>query len=158
MNKKGFTLFEVIVSIVLISIVLVSMMATLVKIKDSYELVYENSDALIYSSSIARIMNNDFEKNGGIRYVDCNYDGNTCDITLNNDQKRKIEIYNVYLGHKVTEADKLKYYINQGMSYQAPTGTNIYVKETDDIFCEPTGLYNKAYFVMYILCILGLII
>jgi hypothetical protein len=32
------------------------------------------------------------------------------------------------------------------MSYQAPTGTDIYVKETDDIFCEPTGLYNKAYF------------
>lgn len=142
MNKKGFTLFEVIVSIVLISIVLISMMATLVKIKDSYEIVYENSDALIYSSSIARIMNNDFEKNGGIRYVDCNYDGNTCDITLNNDQKRKIEIYNVYLGHKVTEADKLKYYHDNGTSIQEKK----YVTEDDNIFCEETNLYDNLYF------------
>lgn len=142
MNKKGFTLFEVIVSIVLISIVLVSMMATLVKIKDSYEIVYENSDALIYSSSIARIMNNDFEKNGGIRYIDCNYDGNTCDITLNNDQKRKIEIYNVYLGHKVTSNDKLKYYYDNGTSIQEMK----YVDADDNIFCEETNLYDYAYF------------
>ena len=142
MNKKGFTLFEVIVSVVLISIVLVSMMATLVKIKDSYEIVYENSDALIYSSSIARIMNNDFERNGGIRYVDCNYDGNSCDITLNNDQKRKIEIYNVHLGHKVTESDKLKYYYDNGTSIQEKK----YVTADDNIFCEVTNQYNHGYF------------
>lgn len=142
MNKKGFTLFEVIVSVVLISIVLVSMMATLVKIKDSYEIVYENSDALIYSSSIARIMNNDFEKNGGIRYIDCNYDGNECDITLNNDQKRKIEIYDVYLGHKVTAGDKLKYYYDNGTTIQEKK----YVDDTDNIFCEETNLYDYNYF------------
>ena len=78
MNKKGFTMFEVIVSVVLISLILTPMLATLVRIRESYEIVYENTDALIFSSSISRIVNNDFEKNGGIRYIDCNYDGNVC--------------------------------------------------------------------------------
>ena len=140
MNKKGFTLFEVIVSIVLISIVLISMMATLVKIKESYEIVYENSDALIYSSSIARIMNNDFEKNGGIRFVDCNYDGNECDITLNNDQKRKIEIYNVYLGTEITESMGVKYYVPEGSGVRYGGIVKSDVENGGAIFCEKVTL------------------
>ena len=36
MNKKGFTLFEVIISVVLVSILLTSMLVTLVKIRDAY--------------------------------------------------------------------------------------------------------------------------
>ena len=64
MNKKGFTLIEVILSIVLVSVVLTSMLATLVKLRENYSIVNENTDALIYSSSVSRILNNDLSKNG----------------------------------------------------------------------------------------------
>ena len=37
MNKKGFTLIELIVSIVLVTVILVSLLATLVKLKQTYE-------------------------------------------------------------------------------------------------------------------------
>lgn len=131
MNKKGFTMFEVIVSVVLISLVLTPMLATLVRIRESYEVVYENTDALIFSSSISRIVNNDFEKNGGIRYIDCNYDGNVCDITLNNNQKRRLEVYDVKMGHKVTKNDKLQILDENGKAISSR-----YVEETDNIYCE----------------------
>ena len=98
MNKKGFTLIEVIVSIVLVSVVLTSMLASLVKLKTSYEVVSENTDALIFSSSLSRIINNDFDSNGGIRYIDCTYFGDVCDITLNNNEKRRLEIKSVQSG------------------------------------------------------------
>ena len=130
MNKKGFTLFEVIISVVLVSILLTSMLVTLVKIRDAYSIVYENTDALIFSSSIARIVNNDFQQNGGIRYIDCNYNGDVCDITLNNDQKRRIEVYNVNTGYHVKSSDQLKYYIGT-------SDTSYNVSDSDNIFCEP---------------------
>ena len=44
MNKKGFTLIELIVSITLVSIILVSLLATLVKLKQTYEVIDEDSD------------------------------------------------------------------------------------------------------------------
>ena len=62
MNKKGFTLIEVIVSIVLVSVVLVSMMATLLRLRDTYSIIHDNSDVIVYSSSIARVINNDLKK------------------------------------------------------------------------------------------------
>ena len=56
MNKKGFTLFEVIISVILVSVLLTSMLATLVKIRQAYSIVYENTDALIYSSTISILL------------------------------------------------------------------------------------------------------
>lgn len=99
MNKKGFTLIEVIISLVLVSVVLTSMLASLVKLRDTYSVVNENTDALIYSSSVSRVLNNDFLKNGGIRYVNCNVEGDRCDIILNNNQRRRIVIYNNQLSN-----------------------------------------------------------
>ena len=98
MQKNGFTLIEVIVSVVLVSVVLTVMLASLVKLKTSYELVSENTDALVFSSAITRVINNDFDANGGIRYIDCTYYGDVCDITLNNNEKRKIQIKSVQSG------------------------------------------------------------
>ena len=91
-RRNGFTLVEVIVSIVLVSIILVSMLTTLVKLKELYNEIHENSDALVYSSSIARIINNDVMENNGIRYATCNSEGNLCEIILGNDNRRRIEI------------------------------------------------------------------
>lgn len=133
MNKKGFTLLEVIISVILVSILLTSMLETLVKIREAYSIVYENTDALIFSSSLSRIINNDLQENGGIRYINCNYNGDVCDITLNNDQKRRVEIYNIYTGNLVgSDSDsqnKVPYYISS-------SGVQNWVDTSHKIFCE----------------------
>ena len=144
MNKKGFTLFEVIIAVVLVSVLLTSMLVTLVKVRDAYSIVYENTDALIFSSSIARIINNDFQQNGGIRYIDCNYNGDLCDITLNNDQKRRIEIYNVYTGHLVKSQDQVKYYIgNSNVAYNVSDSDKIYCEPVEHTYEDSNGLIKK---------------
>ena len=107
MNKKGFTLVEVIVSIVLVSVVLVSLMATLIKLRETYSVVHEDSDVLVYSSSISRVINNDIMDNNGIRYASCDLNGVTCDITLGNDQKRRLEIIEEEINHgRIKMTDK----------------------------------------------------
>ena len=92
MNKKGFTLIEVIVSVVLVSVIMVSLMASLIQLRKTYTLIHENSDILVYSSSIARVINNDLTKNNGIRYISCNESRKQCDMILGNDERRQIII------------------------------------------------------------------
>ncbi len=94
MNKNGFTLVELIVSIVLVSIVLVSMTGTLVKLKETYNVVNEDADARIYGATISKIINDDFLKNNGIRDISCSNDEDisSCEIVLGTNQKRTLEI------------------------------------------------------------------
>ena len=94
MNKNGFTLVELIVSIVLVSIVLVSMTGTLVKLKETYNVVNEDADARIYRATISKIINDDFLKNNGIRDISCSNDEDmsSCEIVLGTNQKRTLEI------------------------------------------------------------------
>lgn len=94
MNKKGFTLIELIVSIILVSIVLISMTGTLVKLKDTYSVVNEDADARIYGATISKIVNDDLLKNNGIKTIDCNEDEKVsiCEISMGNNKKRTLEI------------------------------------------------------------------
>lgn len=94
MNKKGFTLIELVVSLILISIVLVSMMGTLVKLRQTYSLVNEDADARIYGALIAKVVNEDLLINNGIRTITCSNaeDISYCDIVLGNNKKRTLEI------------------------------------------------------------------
>lgn len=94
MNKNGFTLIELIVSILLVSIVLVSMTGTLVKLKQTYNIINEDTDARIYGATISKIINDDFLKNNGIRDISCSNDEDmsSCEIVLGTNQKRTLEI------------------------------------------------------------------
>lgn len=93
MNKKGFSLIELVVSITLISIVLISLINTLVKLKEIYTMVNDNAEIEVSTSSIVRIINNDFINNGGIKKVEQDEDDNrSIVIYLNNGKKRKIEL------------------------------------------------------------------
>ena len=94
MNKKGFTLIELIVSIILVSIVLISMTGTLVKLKDTYSLVNEDADARIFGATISKIVNDDLLKNNGIKTIECNEDTKVsiCEIYMGNNKKRTLEI------------------------------------------------------------------
>ncbi len=106
MKKQGFTLIEVIVSIILVSVVLVSLLTTLVKLRETYDVVHENTDVLIYSSSISRIINNDLIRNNGIRHVTCNSMGSECNMILGNDKQRRIEILTINNAEEETNKNK----------------------------------------------------
>ena len=92
MNKKGFTLVEVLVSIVLVTIVMISMLATLVKIRNTYSNLNNNADAVLFSSTISRVLNNDAFQNSGIRRYLCSADNMRCELILGNDEYRILEI------------------------------------------------------------------
>ena len=94
MNKKGFPLIELIVSIILVSIVLISMTGTLIKLKDTYSLVNEDADARIFGATISKIVNDDLLKNNGIKTIECNEDTKVsiCEIYMGNNKKRTLEI------------------------------------------------------------------
>lgn len=132
MNKRGFTLIELLVSIVLVSIVLATMLSTLTKIKSTYNVIYSNTDVEIYGSSLSRIINNDINKNSGIKYINCDTDGKTCELLLANDSRRKIEIYDVTL-KAALPATKCKNCSTERVSNtlrysDAKTGKTIYIK------------------------------
>lgn len=93
MKKNGFTLIEVIVSVVLVSVVMVSLLGSLIQLRQTYTVIHENSDVIVYSSSISRVINNDLALNNGIRYCSCAADGQSCDIILGNNQKRQLKIF-----------------------------------------------------------------
>ena len=92
MNKKGFTLIEVIVSVVLVSLVMVTLTSTLVELKKKSEVVALNTDAVVYSSIISRIVNNDITENNGVKFIECDPNGEECGMVLGNNDKRSITL------------------------------------------------------------------
>src|SRR5574344_969896 len=101
MKKNGFTLIELIISISLASVVLMSMMGTLIKLRQAYTVVDKDTDILLDSSTITRIISNDIFVNSDIVSITCSVDGavfregNTYEklyITLGNKKKRLLEI------------------------------------------------------------------
>ena len=92
MNKKGFTLIELIVSIVLVSVILVALIGSLLQLRNAYSVVHENSDVIVYTSSISRVINSDINDNNGIKYVSCEPSGKKCSIILGNDERRELLI------------------------------------------------------------------
>ena len=107
MNKKGFTLIEVIVSVVLVSVVMISLVSSLIQLRQTYTKIHENSDIIVYSSSISRVINNDLTQNNGIRYVSCTPDRKECNMILGNDQRRQLLIEES--SSDPTEEDGVKY-------------------------------------------------
>lgn len=93
MKKEGFTLIELAVSIVLVGVMLSSMIGTLVQLKNTHSVVNEDTDARVYGALVARVINNDFLTNNGVKAITCDEDAKrTCDIELGNNQKRRLEI------------------------------------------------------------------
>lgn len=122
MNNKGFTLIELIVSIVLVSMVLVSMTGTLIKLKETYNVVNEDADARIYGATISKIINDDFLKNNGIRTISCSNDEDmsSCEMILGTNQKRTLEI----LRNKIDNSSEIIYSNGKNI------GTKTYEKTT----------------------------
>ena len=115
MNKKGFTLIEVAVSVVLVSIVMVSLTATLVEIKKKSETVSSNTNAIVYSAVVSKALNGDIIKNEGIKFVECDVNGGECGLVLGNNSRRWLGI--------VDTTDK-----REASIYQDSADNNYYLK------------------------------
>ncbi len=120
MNKKGFTLIEVAVSVVLVSIVMISLTATLVEIKKKAETVDANTNAVVYSSVVSKALNGDIIKNEGIKFVECDASGSECGIVLGNNKRRWLGIVDTTDRREVKiyrdSADK-NFYMKVGNEY-----------------------------------------
>ena len=92
MKKRGFTLIELVVSIVLVSIILITLIGSLLQLRNAYTVVHENSDVIVYTSSISRVINSDINDNNGIKFVSCETDGRKCSLILGNDERRELLI------------------------------------------------------------------
>ena len=91
MTKKGFTLIELIVSIVLVGVILASMIGTLLSLKDTYSVINEDVEARTYSALISKTINEHVMKNNGIKSVTCA--GNSkCVLKLGTNKIMTLEI------------------------------------------------------------------
>ena len=124
MKKHGFTLIELILSIVLVTIIIVTMVGTLLKIRESYSIINQNIEARTYKALIAKVINEHFMKNGGIKNINC-LSNTKCELLLGNNKTMTLEIIendikteevkdstnNVVATRKI-QTSTLKYYLN----------------------------------------------
>jgi len=150
-NRNGFTLIEVIVSIVLVSVVMVSLLGSLIQIRQTYTVIHEDSDIIVYSSSISRVINNDLAKNNGIRYCTCSYNGQECDIILGNNNKRHLEIIKkcyISSGEVNCEESHNKKTIKTTLKYTDTTNTvdkkTLYIRTLESTLYENGELFNAT--------------
>ncbi len=91
MKKNGFTMIELIISITLVGVILISMIGTLISIKESYNIINEDIEARTYSALVGKVINEHFMKNNGVKSVACTSD-TSCNIILGNNKMMKLEI------------------------------------------------------------------
>ncbi len=93
MKKQGFTLMELILSIVLVSIIIVTMVGTLLKIRESYSIINQNIEARTYKALVSKVINEHFMNNGGVKRIVCSSD-KKCELILGNNKSMTLEIVN----------------------------------------------------------------
>lgn len=90
MNKKGFTLVELTISIALLSIVMLFMFNFLTIIKKDEHTINESTEMLLNKALIAKEINEDIKTNGGLTNASCT--NIRCDITLKNGKRKAIRL------------------------------------------------------------------
>ena len=94
MKKDGFSLIELLVSVTLMSVVLVSLLSSLIKLRETYAVVNAVADVSIYTTAVARIINDDIIENDGIKTASClDEEMEECTLLLGSGETRKIEVY-----------------------------------------------------------------
>ena len=128
MKKQGFTLMELIISIVLVGIVLASMIGTLLSLKNTYNVINDDIEAKTYSTLVSKVINEHIMENNGIKGYACLE--NTCELTLGTNKTMKLEIVtatistttmrdnnsNDTIGSLIEKATTINYY-GDGYSY-----------------------------------------
>lgn len=95
MNKKGFTLIELLVSITLVSVILVFMMSSLIRLREVYNDSDNDTDIKVFGSLASNIINDDFIAHDGIREASCNKENENryiCSIKLLDGEERSLAL------------------------------------------------------------------
>jgi len=130
MKKNGFTLVEVLVSLVLVSTILATMFVSLVKMRENYNIESSNSEIEMAKATITRIISKDINDSGGIQNVSCNQEGNECKVYLTNGEKRKLNIESFSL-NKINYSTLLYSSIDDFYKV-SPTMKTLYIKTLKD--------------------------
>ncbi len=95
MNKKGFTLIELTVSIVLLSLIMVFMFNFLSILKKDEDKIENNTEIIVMRNSISQYINEDIRNNEGISEISCcnEYD---CTYTCP-DESENIDAYGIHM-------------------------------------------------------------
>lgn len=92
MNKKGFTIVELIISVAILSIVLVFALNLLVVLKEKETSIDTDTDMVLNQAFVSKKINGDIVKNGGIKSLNCTT--TKCDFTFNNEEKKTLTLTN----------------------------------------------------------------
>ena len=128
MNKKGFTLIELTVSIVLLSLIMVFMFNFLSILKKDEDKIENNTEIIVMRNSISQYINDDIRNNGGINRINCcsEYD---CTYTCPEDN---INNYAIYMNNgkiKKLSLERVDTTSYQIVKYEDITDTNNIVIE-----------------------------
>ena len=92
MNKNGFTIVELIISVTILSIVMVFALNLLVVLKEKETSLDTDTDMVLNQAFVSKKINGDIVKNGGIKSLNCTT--TKCDFTFNNDVKKTLTLTN----------------------------------------------------------------
>lgn len=90
MNKKGFTLVEVTISVALLSLIMVFMLKFISEIRRDEDDISISTDLLLNKAVISKTLNEDVKNSGGISSVTCN--NSLCTFIFNNSKTKTLEV------------------------------------------------------------------
>ena len=123
MNKKGFTIVELIISVSILSIVMVFALNLLVVLKEQETSLDTDTNMILNQAFVSKKINGDIVKNGGIKSLNCTT--TKCDFTFNNEEKKTLTLTN----NKKTIKYENEEYVELTRTLPKSTYGNIEVEE-----------------------------
>lgn len=90
MNKKGFTLVEVTISVALLSLVMVFMLRFISEIRRDEDTISLNTDLLLNKTILSKSLNKDVSDSLGFSSTTCS--SKLCTFNFNNGKKKTLEV------------------------------------------------------------------
>lgn len=127
MNKKGFTLIELCISVALLSVVMIFLLQFLSYIKREDTGIEDETALILNKAIVSKTLNEEFSKMGSLQEVVCK--NNLCNIKFMNDKDAELKISDNILLFKDITDDKII------IKREMPVSYDIYYdeKETVDI-------------------------
>ncbi len=144
MNKKGFTLIELITTFALATILIIILINIVVLIKDIYNQNNTKSKMAIEQSTLSKLMNEKFQK--GLKYYSACSDSDFCyNFIFEDGETSKLVVDD----NKII-FDEYIYKLENGVGVKNPTIKRTYVdiddeSNTDNFFTIKIPVYSKLY-------------
>jgi len=104
MNKKGFTIVELVISIVLLSIVMVFMLTFMSELRGKEDVMEEDTDMLLNTTIISKKINEDILKRGGVNSINCTT--TDCEFNFKNNKNTTLTLTNNMKTINYTEGEE----------------------------------------------------